>query len=98
MTTFECSRCGTQKPVQTAGGTGYAVDRDGLKLCYLCCATDDQRHMQTEGRAVLYLVRQGTAWVVTNWPATLQLRPLRVKTSGHNMTERLDVWFAFGGR
>lgn len=89
--------CGHEIPALPAGhcgGTGYAVDREGRKFCYQCCAAEDRRQMATTGRATLYL----TGNELTNWPGSLRI-PVRAKSRGrHNIAgSRTDVWFTFGG-
>ena len=54
--TFTCSRCQNELPIPAApGGTGYALDDDGEKICYDCCAELDKQWMLAHGKIALYL-------------------------------------------
>lgn len=55
MATFQCVKCGQEKQVQESGGTGYAEDKDGGKICYACMADIDREAMVKDGKATLYL-------------------------------------------
>jgi hypothetical protein len=95
---FRCRDCGQVKPVQTNGGTGYGVRRDGGLVCYDCCAVADRARMDQTGRAVLYLSKGADGrYAVGNWPGTLNL-PAHVRKGRHNIAgSRYDAWFTFGG-
>lgn len=102
---FKCNDCGEFKPVNTEGGTGYAVLPNGANVCYACCAIRDREDMVKTGRATLYLEYRdygvrgwlGTRYesaTVGNWPGTLKFHTQAVKVGRHNMAgRRYDVWF-----
>lgn len=104
MDTFTCKICRLEKPVQTNGGTGYAVDNQGQKVCYACCAYVDRQEMVKEGRIVLYLTCEPAYFVkhplgrktrgtVSNWPGTLTFN-CHTRTGKHNIAGiRYDCWF-----
>jgi hypothetical protein len=107
--TFTCADCGQVKPVQTNGGTGYAIKADDSKVCYDCCAIADKAHMLATGKAMLYLSRDAggiqhgnfpfnqqpdkPVWTVGNWPGSLKISAF-VKVGRHNIAgSRYDAWF-----
>jgi hypothetical protein len=107
---FHCSDCGLDKPVQTDGGTGYAVltASDGApKVCYACCAIRDAGYMRQSrnGNTLpLYLSRKSVhkpndgCWEVSNWCGTLRFPVQRITEGSHNIARtRTDVWFYFEG-
>jgi hypothetical protein len=93
---FTCIKCGKTKPVHHDGGTGYAVQDDGGRVCYSCCAEIDQEYMRSHSRIDLYLCKGITGlWEVTNWPGTLRF-PVAPRKGKHNIAgSRYDVWFFF---
>jgi hypothetical protein len=109
MEKFVCAKCGKHKEVKENGGTGYGINNQEQKICYECCAIDDQEYMDTHDRYTLYLTYKVThnaytdqygnkfgerrEYEVTNWPGTLRYKCC-VKKGNHNMTgSRYDVWF-----
>jgi hypothetical protein len=97
MEVFDCAKCGIVKPVQVSGGTGYAIQGDGSKVCYDCCAELDKQTLILEGNSdklPLYLSKDSEGWKVSNWPGTLTFRPGKVQEGKHNIAgSRTDVWF-----
>ena len=94
---MRCKRC-NKEIVQPDGsfGTGYAVEADGSKVCYACCAKKDKEQMRSTGKAVLYLDAEKRQ--VTNWPGTLRFDVTKLLKGRHNIAGvRYDVWFNFGG-
>jgi hypothetical protein len=90
MITFKCSRCEQVKPVQTEGGTGYALQDNGAPVCYACCAELDKEYMREHGKISLYLADRD----VTNWPGSLRFPVWSIKKSPHNIARwRYDAWF-----
>lgn len=101
-TRFTCSVCGTS--IQTDGigiTTGYGTNDAGEKVCFPCCAAQDEAWMREHGRIDLYLVgskNTRTGLEVTNWPGSLRLEVKRYAVSKHNFRcFRNDVWFDFDG-
>lgn len=73
--------CGHQIPALPpghTGGTGYAVQENGRKVCYWCAGAHERQQMIETGRGCLYLInsdRDGAPrWVITDWPGTFELR------------------------
>jgi len=95
MLTFTCTVCGKEKPDYKSGGTGYAQDEAGEKICYKCCADFDRAWMHQAGRVTLYLtVGENGQKQVNNWPATLVFPVHATKNGRHNIAgSREDVWF-----
>ena len=92
--TYNCAVCRKVKPNLNSGGTGYAERNTGEKVCYFCCAIDDEKYMRLHGKIVLYLTGEGIEERVSNWPGTLKFPLLRRTTGNHNMTgKRVDIWF-----
>lgn len=97
---FRCRDCGIAKPVPRDGcGTGYATTGRSPKarfVCYGCCAIQDRKHMERDGKSVLYLSeRSPLQWEISNWPGTLRFNA-SVSTSWHNFAGRngrRDAWF-----
>jgi hypothetical protein len=100
MNDFTCRECGKSKAIQKSGGTGYATNRQGEKICYECCGKIDNETMIQKGIMLLYLTidRVGPhdpygVGHVGNWPNTLSF-PCTVKKGRHNMAGvRFDAWF-----
>ena len=102
METFYWVDCRKRKPVQTEGGTGYAILRDSdSKVCYVCVAERDRKAMVETGHGnnlPLYLSKGNDGkWKVGNWPSTLTF-PLmgdgHPRKGTHNIAgTRYDVWF-----
>lgn len=77
---FTCIDCGETKPINKEGGTGYATDKDGNKICYNCCGKRDTFELlQLKPKAKMCLYWNGKE--VINWPGTL-----RIPVKSH------DVW------
>ena len=101
--TFTCADCKIEKTHKIeggCGGVGYAVREDGSKICYLCCATHDKKHMTETGRITLYLTGdletggRFTPTEISNWPGTLKFNVLSWRLGGHNWNiPRYNVWF-----
>jgi hypothetical protein len=95
---FHCSVCHLDKPVTPGPTTGYAINADGSRTCFDCCAVHDRIRLRDESRVILYW--DGS--VVTNWPDTLVIVPDRFRHGRHNIGRtRVDVWFTeeeFGSR
>lgn len=102
MKTFICSKCLAEKPEQTNGGTGYAINDNKEKICYGCCGEIDRQFMRDNGKATLYLSLEGndaTKGFVTNWPNTLRLPVYGLRKGYHNIAgKRFDFWFNFNGK
>jgi hypothetical protein len=94
MKTFICSQCKNEKPMpEGSGGTGYATDNNGNKICYACCGENDLKALQQSkpGERFVHYLSSG---MVTNWPGTLKIKPDHSRQSRHNIAgTRLDVWF-----
>lgn len=101
----QCQQCGRLLPIipkGKAGGTGYATDSEGRKVCYACCAEQDKTYMRDHDKTTLYLSKDTSdQWKVTNWPGSLTIKPDYVKRSkGYGFGreyDRHDVWFTFQG-
>jgi hypothetical protein len=95
---FHCSVCHLDKPVTPGPTTGYAINADGSRTCFDCCAVHDRIAMRDGDRITLYYHRES----VINWPGTLLIVPDRVRHGRHNIGRtRVDVWFTeeeFGSR
>lgn len=74
--------------------TGYGQDNDGKTFCYECCAAKDRASMIEDGRATLYLTKDGDRYKVSNWPGSLRFDVDYVRKGRHNIAGcRYDVWF-----
>lgn len=97
-----CHWCGTEFPRPDSAltlGTGYGLDDEGHRYCYLCCGVQDALHMQRGERMCLYLTGSVVnGYEITNWPGSLRLKPTRVSKGKHNIARtRYDAWFMFQG-
>jgi hypothetical protein len=99
-TEFICSKCGEQNAVNTGGGSGFATDEKGGKICFKCCAVMDSEQMAKDGEIVLYLVKNEAGnYEVTNWPGTLRISAKKVYEGRHNIAgTQTHVWFTHSGR
>lgn len=100
--TFYCCQCKQHKPKQKSGGTGYAIKRNGHKVCYDCCGENDKKHllnMKLGDKWYLYLSKDEEGrHKLTNWPGTLTIPIAHVRTGNHNIARnRYDLWFTYGG-
>ena len=82
--------------------TGYAVDENGGKVCYICSAKIDVAYMRKHGRIALNLTVEDedtpyyrtNSGKLTNWPGSLVIRAGQVKKGRHNIAgSRYDTWF-----
>lgn len=96
VVSFQCSVCKKQYDfVSNSISCGYAVDRDGNKICYPCCAEADKKEMIETGKKWdLYLTvldavectSDRKTWtatgvgVVSNWPGSLKFPAVVVQT------------------
>lgn len=63
---FRCHDCSEVKPVQTNGGTGYAVCDEGKHLvCYACADKRETADMLTSDRFTAYVSPDGRS--ITTW-------------------------------
>ncbi len=63
---FRCSCCKAVKPVQTNGGTGYAVIPDGSLICYDCADVREKQELKDRSRPFLaYVSSDGNH--ITTW-------------------------------
>jgi hypothetical protein len=96
-TEFICTHCDLTKPVQTNGGTGYATNEAGNKICYDCCALQDSKELEqmTLGsKTVLYWDGKE----ISNWPGTLRIAAYANQTGDHNIAKTMvTVWFKHQG-
>jgi len=83
MGTFVCSRCGETKELQRSGGTGYATNDAGDKICYACCGEIDAEYMLEHGEITLYFNHRRGA--VENWPGTLMFHITNCNVGKHNI-------------
>lgn len=102
MTNTTLLDCGHPVSPHSSFTTGYAVDDEGKRHCYKCCADRDRASMVEHGdskRLPLYLIKRsnpdGThAWYVSNWPGSLEYRCYYYRIGCHNIAgNRYDVWF-----
>lgn len=91
---FTCSVCGNEKPIQREGGTGYGRNDKNELICYDCCAITDRADMAKSGTAILYDGFRENGRHVTNWPGTLAFKVGSSSISRHNIAGvRYDMWF-----
>lgn len=97
---FTCHICHESKQETSNGGTGYATNKAGSKICYACCAGVDIQEMKDEGKIILYLTKgpenKHAEYSVTNWPGTLRFPVILISSSWQNfagMAGRNDFWF-----
>lgn len=90
--------CGHEESAHSEFTSGYGIDKNGKKHCYVCCAERDKRQMRDDGRITLYLVKRGEEYVLTNWPASFEIPLYHVRKGRHNIARaRYDFWFSFEG-
>lgn len=79
---MNCEQCGKEivKPTDSFT-TGYGIDENGRKICYECCAKQDESWMNEHGKITLYFTGNN----ITNWPGSLSFKALYVKKSFHNI-------------
>jgi len=96
---MNCDNCKKEIVIKKDSiSTGYGINAKGEKHCYECCAKEDIKNMDKEGKYILYLtiVNNGTSNYakITNWPSSLVFDYLSYTTGGHNWgLKRYDVWF-----
>jgi len=100
---FTCNQCQREIVHEDSFTTGYALDKDNSKICYDCCAWNDNETMIKEGHSKhlpLYLGKQPVPedgsyrWKISNWPGTLAFYAYCSRNGRHNMAgTRTDVWF-----
>lgn len=70
MATFQCFDCREVKPVQTDGGTGYAVlSKLNERVCYACAADRDRRDASLGRPIVAYVGKRNARSLndLTTW-------------------------------
>jgi len=97
-----CSQCGKgiiPDPNEISPpAIGFGIDKENKKICYECCAKQDEKFMKEHGRIALYLTFLTKKKEVTNWPGSLRIPVRYCKEGKHNMAGiRRDVWFDFDG-
>jgi hypothetical protein len=93
-----CDLCGAEC-IPEGCTTGYGMQANGTKICFLCCAVADALTMEATGKATFYLTlgRDGQHRV-SNWPGTLNFKPHCVRKGRHNIARtRYDVYFRCNG-
>lgn len=89
-----CDRCGAEIVQKYTWTPDYGVTPTGEKICYACCAADDEKYMQEHDRTYLYLTQKEGRWIVQNWPGSLMFKTGTPKKGRHNIAGvRYDVWF-----
>lgn len=95
---FTCYRCKKEIIHKDIFTTGYGLDNNDNKHCYLCCGELDKESMRKNGQIILYLSQSKGTWKVSNWPSSLKFKPIGLKTGRHNWgLTRYDFWFVFEG-
>jgi len=98
VTATEILECGHPPSAHSEHTTGFGVAKDGKRLCWECCATEDKEAMRATGRATLYLTGKDGGYTVGNWPGALKIHVQEFRKGHHNMAGvRYDVWFLFEG-
>lgn len=95
-----CSMC--KEVCQTEGiGTGYATTKTGKRVCYDCAVKIDREELENlpiGGKIIMYLVKEGDKYYISNWPGTFKIRIWTIKKGNHNIAgTRSDVWFCYAG-
>lgn len=96
MKTFHCADCGADKPVQTAGGTGYVTTDDGKTICYDCVGKRDRAAMIATGRATMCLIHEAGRLEITNWPGTLRFAVDSIRMFHHPLHEEAKIAYFHG--
>jgi hypothetical protein len=77
------------------GGTGYAVTRDGRKICYQCAVENERKSMIETGRTVLYLVSRSPSpskWHITDWASQLDFPAFNItRSEGYGFGRRYPI-------
>lgn len=60
--------------------TGYGTNDKGQHFCYVCCAKEDRRIMQENGKYWLYLVEKDGRYELHNWPGSLVIKNVQLTT------------------
>ena len=96
-----CSVCG-KECVPDGISTGYGVNGKGEKVCFECCAKEDEKQLmslEVGQKMCLYLTmeKDSRRGFVTNWPGTLKI-PVVFWVGSHNFAgKRYDCQFRHGG-
>ena len=96
---MKCAKCHAEIVVEEGScSTGYGLNSDNEKICFACCAIEDEEYMRTHNHITLYLTKTDGHYHVSNWPGSLKLRALTL-TGRHNIARtRRDAWFIHEGR
>jgi hypothetical protein len=90
-----CAACRAEF-VPSGCTTGYGVDKAGNRICFACWGARDLADALSTGKWCAYLSTPAgeTRRMISNWPGSLRVAPVKVKTSHHNIGRtRNDVWF-----
>jgi hypothetical protein len=89
---FQCNQVTKNNP--DSCGTGYAIDREGNRICYECCGKNDLDHlikMAPKEKFTLYFSKGQ----IINWPSSLRITPTHTRERGHNWhnVKGTTFWF-----
>lgn len=94
---YKCQVCKETKETKRDGGTGFASTRDNHHVCYDCCAKIDRKkliNLKPKEKYYLYF----SNGIVTNWPETLKINPVKVWSGRHNICGKVTyVYFWLNG-
>lgn len=94
-TEFTCDKCKQDKTFDSTFTTGYGKDKEGHKICYECCALQDEKDMNETGKATLYLSQKffncENHYVVSNWPSSLEFKVNHMRIGKHNIARKVYV-------
>lgn len=108
---FRCACCHSVKPVQSNGGTGYAVTPQGELICYDCADVRQREDLKDRSKPfVAYVDSAGkliTTWtggvlarITQSWPCQLTRRSNWHDSKSYKCIRATDVhggkWFGRG--
>ena len=100
-TEFICHQCNKKIIHESNFTSGYGLDKDNNKICFVCCGENDKNtllNLKPKEKMTLYLVKENNKYFVTNWPGTFKKEIYNFKKGKHNLAlERIDVWFKLEG-
>lgn len=94
---FTCAQCGQTKVHNSGCSTGYGRNERDEKICFACCGENDGKaleELKPKEKFCLYFDSKG----ITNWPGTLRISPMHVRTGRHNIARtQTTVYFKYKG-
>lgn len=91
---YDNVKCHFCENITSCYSTTYDKESNVVSICNSCIAIRNREYMDEHKKVTLYLVLEGSKYVVTNWHGSLKIPVDTFNTGNHNIADsRTDVWF-----